>query len=126
MKFTLGFGIAAASALYALLRKRTPLPEPASPTMAAVVARDTKCTLQSAWPTPTPAPGELLIRVKATAINRLDCNQRSGKLPVPPGVTEVLGLEAAGTVVSVGSGDVGGFSPGDEVFALVSGGGYAE
>ena len=64
--------------------------------------------------------------MQATAINRLDCLQRIGKSPVPPGVTEILGLEAAGEIVALGAGDVGGFTVGDEVMALLPGGGYAE
>ena len=93
--------------------------------MTAVAARENACVLQPSWPTPVPKAGEVLIKVKATAINRLDCNQRAGKAPVPPGVTEILGLEAAGVVVSTGD-EVVGFSAGDEVLALLPGGGYAE
>lgn len=54
-------------------------------------------------PVPTPAPGEVLIRVAAAGINRPDLRQRQGGYPPPPGVTEVLGLEVAGTIVSCGS-----------------------
>ena len=121
---------AAAAALYFLHKaysaKKPPVVVALPPTMAAVAARDKRCALQPAWPTPTPKAGEVVIRVQATAINRLDCNQRMGKVPVPPGVTEILGLEAAGVIASVGDGDVGGFRPGDEVMALLPGGGYAE
>lgn len=76
-------------------------------------------------PVPTPAPGEVLIRVAAAGINRPDLRQRQGGYPPPPGVTEVLGLEVAGTIVSCGRG-VARFAPGDDVCALLPGGGYAE
>ena len=65
-------------------------------TMTAVVAVDSTCVAKP-WPVPTVlAEEEVLIRVAATAINRLDTMQRRGKSPVPNGVTEVLGLEVAG------------------------------
>ena len=78
---------AAAVAAYILLKRRpTPIAIPQK--MAAVVARDNKCVLQSEWPTPPPpAAGEVCIQIRATAVNRLDCIQRSGKAPVPPNVT---------------------------------------
>ena len=75
-------------------------------------------------PMPTPEAGEVLIRVAAAGVNRPDLMQRSGA-PIPPGVTDVLGLEAAGIVVAVGRG-VDEFAPGDRVMALLNGGGYAE
>lgn len=76
-------------------------------------------------PTPSAAPGEVLLAVHATAVNRADCLQRQGRYPPPPGVTEILGLEAAGEVAEVGPG-VEGWRPGDRAMALVAGGGYAE
>ena len=76
-------------------------------------------------PDPTPAPGELLARVHATALNRLDLLQREGRYPVPPGAPDTLGVEAAGAVVGWGEG-VTGWSRGDRVCALLLGGGYAE
>ena len=94
-------------------------------TMQAVVAEDGICVVKPSWPLPTMGPDEIVIRVAATAINRLDTMQRRGKSPVPKGVTEVLGLEVAGVVVSVGSA-VRAFTVGDHVMALVPGGGYAE
>ncbi len=75
-------------------------------------------------PVPTPEAGEVLIRVAAAGVNRPDLMQRSGA-PIPPGVTDVLGLEAAGIVVATGPG-VDEFAPGDRVMALLNGGGYAE
>lgn len=71
-----------------------------------------------------PQAGEVLIRIAAAGVNRPDLMQRSG-MPTPAGVTDVLGLEAAGTVVAVGP-DVEEFAPGDRVMALLNGGGYAE
>ena len=76
-------------------------------------------------PVPRPGPGEVLIRVAAAGVNRPDLRQRQGGYPPPPGVTEVLGLEVAGEVVSCGD-DVLSFAEGDKVVALVAGGGYAE
>ena len=76
-------------------------------------------------PTPAPGPGEVLIKVAAAGVNRPDIAQRQGRYPPPPGVTDIPGLEVAGTVVAVGS-SVSQWNPGDEVCALVAGGGYAE
>ena len=75
-------------------------------------------------PVPTPKAGEVLIQVAAAGVNRPDLMQRSG-LPTPAGVTDVLGLEVAGTVAALGS-EVSNFAVGDRVMALLSGGGYAE
>lgn len=69
--------------------------------------------------------GELLIRVKATALNRADLLQRIGKYPPPPGATDILGLEMAGEVADIGEG-VDGWETGDRVCALLTGGGYAQ
>ncbi|MBJ3774321.1 NAD(P)H-quinone oxidoreductase [Acuticoccus mangrovi] len=76
-------------------------------------------------PTPAPGPTELLVKVAAAGVNRPDCIQRSGNYPPPPGVTPILGLEFAGTVVAVGRAATR-YKVGDEVTALVPGGGYAE
>ena len=118
---------AAACAMYIALRhrRRPVIMEPLPSTMAAVTARSGRCEVDAAFAMPSLGDGEVLIRVKATGINRLDCNQRAGKSPVPPGVTEVLGLEAAGIVVACSAG-VDALAVGDEVMALVPGGGYAE
>ncbi len=75
-------------------------------------------------PDPVPGPGEVLLDVVATAVNRADVMQRRGLYPPPPGVTDVLGLECSGRVAALGEG-VAGFAVGDEVCALLSGGGYA-
>ena len=72
-----------------------------------------------------PGPGEVVVDVAATAVNRADLLQRQGFYPPPPGASDVLGLECSGTIRLVGSG-VDGWSEGDEVCALLAGGGYAE
>ena len=74
---------------------------------------------------PIPGPGEVCIRVRASAVNRADLMQRRGLYPPPPGASEVMGLECSGLVEEVGKG-VRGVKPGDEVCALLAGGGYAE
>lgn len=74
---------------------------------------------------PTPGPGELLVRVHATALNRLDLAQREGRYPVPPGAPDTLGVEMAGEVVGWGD-EVTDWSRGERVCALLPGGGYAE
>jgi putative PIG3 family NAD(P)H quinone oxidoreductase len=76
-------------------------------------------------PTPEPTGGEVLIKVEAAGLNRADLLQRQGFYPAPPGITDVLGLECAGTVAALGP-DATGFSAGDPVCALLAGGGYAE
>lgn len=74
---------------------------------------------------PRPADDEILIEVVASAVNRADLLQRMGFYPPPPGITDVLGLECSGRVKKIGS-DVVGWSVGDEVCALLAGGGQAE
>jgi NADPH2:quinone reductase len=74
---------------------------------------------------PAPGPGEVLIRVMAAGVNRPDVLQRLGKYPVPPGASDLPGLEVAGTVAELGPG-VTSWKPGDRVCALTPGGGYAE
>jgi NADPH2:quinone reductase len=75
-------------------------------------------------PLPTPRSGEVLIRVQAAGVNRPDIQQRKGLYPPPPGASPILGLEVAGTIAAVGLGVVG-LRGGDQVCALVNGGGYA-
>jgi putative PIG3 family NAD(P)H quinone oxidoreductase len=79
----------------------------------------------SEQPDPTPDRGEVLIDVAATAVNRADLLQRQGRYASPPGISEIIGLECAGTVAELGGG-VFGWHVGDEVCALLAGGGYAE
>ncbi len=75
-------------------------------------------------PTLEPRPGEVAIDVVATAVNRADTLQRKGHYPPPPGASEVIGLECSGVVASVGDG-VTRWKAGDQVCALLAGGGYA-
>lgn len=76
-------------------------------------------------PIPPIGPHQILVRVRATAMNRADTLQRAGKYPNPPGTTEIMGLEISGEVVDMHPG-VLGFARGDRVMALVPGGGFAE
>lgn len=76
-------------------------------------------------PDPQPGPGEVLVRVAAAGVNRADLQQRLGHYPPPPGESEVLGLECSGTVEALGE-RVEGWHVGQEVCALLAGGGYAE
>ncbi|TNM41996.1 NAD(P)H-quinone oxidoreductase [Nocardioides albidus] len=75
-------------------------------------------------PDPVPGPGEVLLDVAATAVNRADLLQRQGFYPPPPGASDVIGLECSGTVAALGEG-VTDLAVGDEVCALLAGGGYA-
>ena len=79
-------------------------------------------------PNPVTGPGEVLVRVAASGINRPDVLQRTGNYPVPPGASDIPGLEIAGEIIG-GDGAAmaaAGFKVGDHVCALVAGGGYAE
>ena len=76
-------------------------------------------------PIPTPGAGDVLIHVVAAGVNRPDVAQRQGKYPPPPGAPDIPGLEVAGTVEQAGGG-VQDWRAGDQVCALVAGGGYAE
>jgi putative PIG3 family NAD(P)H quinone oxidoreductase len=76
-------------------------------------------------PTPAPGAGEVLIKVAAAGVNRPDVMQRMGHYPPPPGITDIPGLEIAGTIAALAP-DVSGVHVGDKVCALVAGGGYAE
>jgi putative PIG3 family NAD(P)H quinone oxidoreductase len=72
-----------------------------------------------------PDRGEVLVKVAAVGVNRADLLQAAGHYPPPPGASELLGMEVSGVVAAVGD-DVSGWSPGQEVCALLAGGGYAE
>lgn len=78
----------------------------------------------SELPDPEAAAGEVVLDVVAAGINRADLMQRRGQYPPPPGASDVLGLECSGRIAALGAG-VEGWSVGDEVCALLSGGGYA-
>ncbi|SDS77304.1 putative NAD(P)H quinone oxidoreductase, PIG3 family [Nocardioides scoriae] len=90
-------------------------PEPGGPD--ALVVAD--------LPDPEAGPGEVVIEVVASAVNRADTMQRQGFYPPPQGASDVLGLECSGRISQVGAG-VEGFAVGDEVCALLAAGGYAE
>ncbi len=86
-------------------------------------------------PAPTPGPGDVLIDVHAAGVNRPDLMQREGHYPPPPGASDIPGLEVSGRIASLGPSDASGtphsatgriWRVGDEVCALVAGGGYAE
>jgi putative PIG3 family NAD(P)H quinone oxidoreductase len=74
---------------------------------------------------PSCGPGDIRISVRATAVNRADLLQRTGRYPPPPGASPLLGLECAGLVTEVGA-NVRGWNAGDRAMALLAGGGYAE
>lgn len=79
-------------------------------------------------PDPAPGAGEVLIRVRASGVNRPDVLQRKGHYPVPPGASDIPGLEVAGEIVAGDAAAMAeaGFKLGDRVCALVQGGGYAQ
>ena len=95
--------------------------------MRAIVVRDDedKTLDWAAVPKPSAGPGQVLVRVRATAVNRADLLQRIGLYPVPEGATEIMGLEASGTIIEVGEG-VDPSRVGEDVCMLLEGGGYAE
>ena len=95
--------------------KAITLPEPGGP--EALVLDDV--------PDPMPRPGEVVVEVVAAGVNRADVMQRQGHYDPPPGSSEYPGLEVSGRIVQLGDG-VDGWSIGDEVCALLTGGGYAE
>ena len=76
-------------------------------------------------PDPEPGPGEVVVEVAAAGVNRADLMQRQGLYPPPPGAPPYPGLECSGTVAALGDG-VSGWHVGEQVCALLSGGGYAE
>src|SRR5262249_39325326 len=72
-----------------------------------------------------PGPGEVVLGVRAAGVNRADLLQAAGHYPPPPGASEILGMEASGVIADIGEG-VTGWMRGQEVCALLAGGGYAE
>lgn len=92
---------------------------------AILVKENTKELYIDEVATPTINDDELLVQIKATAINRADLLQRRGLYPPPLGASTIIGLEMAGEIVEVGK-NVTNWQIGDRVFALLSGGGYAE
>jgi len=102
----------------------TPIPEQMRYVGLAAPGGPEMLTLATG-PVPRPAAGEVLIRVAAAGINRPDILQRTGNYPPPPGASPILGLEVSGTIAALGPG-VTEWHEGDQVCALVAGGGYAE
>ncbi|MGB2002301.1 MAG: NAD(P)H-quinone oxidoreductase [Porticoccaceae bacterium] len=99
---------------------------PTSQTSIEITEPGAPEVLQAAARTvPQPAEKEVLIQVAAAGINRPDVFQRMGFYPPPPGVTDIPGLEVSGTVLAIGT-EVTSWSVGDQVCALLAGGGYAE
>jgi len=93
--------------------------------MRAIVAEAADLLTWQEIPDITPKPGEVLIKVSAAGVNRADLLQAAGNYPPPPGASETLGLEVSGTVAEVGDG-VTQWAIGQQVCALLAGGGYAE
>jgi putative PIG3 family NAD(P)H quinone oxidoreductase len=93
--------------------------------MHAIVAESAEKLVWQQVPDVEPEPGEVLVKVSAAGVNRADLLQAAGLYPPPPGVSELIGMEVSGVVAAVGS-DVSGWSVGQEVCALLAGGGYAE
>ncbi|HSS24109.1 MAG TPA: NAD(P)H-quinone oxidoreductase [Mycobacterium sp.] len=93
--------------------------------MRAIVAESSDQLSWQEVPDVSPGPGEVLIKVAAAGVNRADVLQAAGRYPPPPGVSETIGMEVAG-VVAEASSDVTKWSVGQEVCALLAGGGYAE
>ncbi len=96
--------------------------------MKAIVIRTDHPDRPLVWtevPDPDFTSTEVLVDIHATALNRADLMQRAGDYPVPPGASSILGLEMAGIIVAVGQ-DVPHWTIGDRVYALLTGGGYAE
>ena len=96
--------------------------------MRAVVAQGTggpEVLSVTDVPDPVAGPGEVLLEVVAAGLNRADLLQRRGFYPPPPGASEIIGMECSGRVLALGEG-VTGLEVGQEVCALLAGGGYAE
>ncbi|WP_193830650.1 NAD(P)H-quinone oxidoreductase [Mycobacterium celatum] len=93
--------------------------------MHAIVAESADQLLWQQVPDVKPAHGEVLVKVSAAGVNRADVLQAAGHYPPPPGASELLGMEVSGVIAEVGDG-VTGWSVGQEVCALLAGGGYAE
>ncbi|HBQ48898.1 MAG TPA: NAD(P)H-quinone oxidoreductase, partial [Hyphomonas atlantica] len=93
--------------------------------MKAVIAEDGQPLTLGDFEKPALNPGEVLVKVAASGLNRADLVQRRGAYPPPKGASPIMGLEISGTIVDTGEG-VSRFKTGDRVAALLAGGGYAE
>ena len=94
--------------------------------MRAITVSEPGAPEQIQWTeveTPSPAAGEVLVKTIAVGVNRADLLQRQGQYPPPKGISDVMGLEATGTVVEIGEG-AEGVAVGDEVVCLLAGGGW--
>jgi putative PIG3 family NAD(P)H quinone oxidoreductase len=96
--------------------------------MHAIIAESADELVWQEVPDAVPDRGEVLVKVSAAGVNRADLLQAAGLYPPPPGASKLLGMEVSGVIAEVGSdvSDVGFWSPGQEVCALLAGGGYAE
>jgi putative PIG3 family NAD(P)H quinone oxidoreductase len=93
--------------------------------MRAIVAHSADHLSWEEVPDIRPKQGEVLLRVRGAGVNRADLLQAAGNYPPPPGASEILGMEASGVITEVGE-DVTVWEPGQQVCALLAGGGYAE
>ncbi|KAH8085942.1 quinone oxidoreductase putative [Cristinia sonorae] len=97
--------------------------------MRAVLIKDGKGPIENLHiaetAKPVPKDGEVLVKIKAFGLNRMDISQRLGHYPPPAGASDILGVEFSGTIVELGNG-VEQWQVGDEVMGLVGGGAYAE
>ncbi len=93
--------------------------------MYAIVAESADQLLWQQVPDVAPGRGEVLIKVSAAGVNRADLLQAAGLYPPPPGASELLGMEVSGVIATVGD-EIGEWAAGQEVCALLAGGGYAE
>ncbi|KAF9562641.1 quinone oxidoreductase putative [Agrocybe pediades] len=97
--------------------------------MRAVLVKDGKGPAENLYigeaPTPSPEDTQVLVKIKAFGLNRMDTMQREGKYPPPAGASTILGVEFAGVISALGSG-VTDWNVGDEVLGLAAGGAYAE
>ncbi|OBK17131.1 NAD(P)H-quinone oxidoreductase [Mycobacterium asiaticum] len=93
--------------------------------MRAIVAESAEQLVWQEVPDASAGPGEVLIKVTAAGVNRADVLQAAGKYPPPPGASEIIGMEVSGIVADVGP-DVTQWTAGQQVCALLAGGGYAE
>ncbi|KIK69975.1 hypothetical protein GYMLUDRAFT_34377 [Collybiopsis luxurians FD-317 M1] len=97
--------------------------------MRAILVKDGKGPIENLYlgeaAEPDLQPGQVLVKIKAFGLNRMDILQRKGNYPVPPGASSVLGVEFSGTISSLGEG-ITKFKVNDEVFGIAGGGAYAE
>src|ERR1700710_587103 len=93
--------------------------------MRAILAHSADRLSWDEVPDVRPRAGEVLLRVRAAGVNRADLLQAAGQYPPPPGASEILGMEASGVIAELGDG-VTEWTLGQEVCALLAGGGYAE